>query len=211
MKLKRQKNMLRKKAYAARARLSPAAVAAKSARIAERVLGLAAFRRAQVVATYLALADEVQTAPLIAACHAARKRVCTPVFDAVTKSYRFAWLTPRTKLRAAHFGVLEPVRPRRVAAPARIELALVPGVAFDRAGHRLGHGRGYFDQLLAGLAACKVGLAFAAQVVARVPHAAHDVRMDAVVTEGKVFQGLEKIRPDFPSLGQPARCWRGTT
>jgi len=188
MNWKAEKAALRKKAYTARAWLSPEEVAARSARLAKRVQGLAEFRRAKFVALYLALADEVQTAPLVAACHAARKKVCTPVFDAVKKNYRFAWLTPRTKLHAAHFGVLEPVRPRRVAAPRKIELALVPGVAFDRAGHRLGHGRGYFDQLLNGLAACKVGLAFEAQLVARVPHAAHDIEMDVVVTEKKIYR-----------------------
>ena len=90
-------------------------------------------------------------------------------------------------------GVREPrASERRPARPDRIHVALVPGVAFDRRGHRLGHGGGHFDRLLARLppATPIVGVAFSAQVVGAVPVEPHDVPVDVLVTE----QGVTRPR-----------------
>ena len=75
-------------------------------------------------------------------------------------------------------------------APAAMDLALVPGLAFDRAGRRLGRGGGHYDRLLARAplrAAFKIGLAFAWQLQPRVPAARHDVPMDLVATEKELI------------------------
>jgi 5-formyltetrahydrofolate cyclo-ligase len=83
-------------------------------------------------------------------------------------------------------GVREPrVSDRLPARPDRVQVALVPGVAFDREGHRLGYGGGHFDRLLARLrpGTPKIGVAFAVQVLDRVPAVAHDVPVDVLVTE----------------------------
>ncbi|MCA9516375.1 MAG: hypothetical protein KC635_15645 [Myxococcales bacterium] len=76
--------------------------------------------------------------------------------------------------------------PAAVAPLAALAALVVPGLAFDAAGGRLGQGGGFYDRLLGGLATRPrlVGLAFAAQVVPSVPREAHDVLMDTVVTEG---------------------------
>jgi 5-formyltetrahydrofolate cyclo-ligase len=97
-------------------------------------------------------------------------------------------------LAVASFQLLEPsadVRadPGRRVAPADVDLFIVPGVAFDRHGGRLGYGRGYYDRLLAlaRTGAGVFGLAFEAQLVERVPAAAHDIPMNAVITEAAVY------------------------
>ena len=70
-----------------------------------------------------------------------------------------------------------------------IDLVVVPGVAFDAAGRRLGRGRGHYDATLAGLpaGAARIGLAFELQLVPEIPEEPHDVRLDAVVTEARVL------------------------
>jgi 5-formyltetrahydrofolate cyclo-ligase len=67
----------------------------------------------------------------------------------------------------------------------KIDLALVPGVGFDLRGGRLGRGRGFYDQLLAGFGGLKCGVALNEQIASEIPTEAHDVRMDVVLTEMK--------------------------
>lgn len=181
------KKTVRAEARALRAQLNLDDVAVWSAQIAERVQGLEKFRRAKVIALYLALPGEVQTAPILTACHRLGQRVCVPAFDNRAGCYRLAWLTANDILAAGRLQIPEPAEPVWVAQPETVDVALVPGLAFDAKGHRLGHGRGWLDRLLESLAAYKIGLGFAVQIVARVPVAAHDVLMDAVVTEKEIY------------------------
>lgn len=87
-------------------------------------------------------------------------------------------------------GVREPRRRDHPVPPALAEAALVPGVGFDRAGHRLGYGGGHFDRLLASLrpGTPTVGVAYACQLVEEVPVEGHDVAVDAVVTEAGIVR-----------------------
>jgi 5-formyltetrahydrofolate cyclo-ligase len=181
------KKTIRVEALALRAQLKPDDVTTWSAQIAERVQGLEKFRRAKVIALYLAMPGEAQTAPILAACHRLGQRVCVPAFDNRAGCYRLAWLTANDILAVGHWQIPEPAEPVWVAQPETVDVVLVPGLAFDAACHRLGHGRGWLDRLLEGLSAYKIGLGFAEQIMARVPVLAHDVLMDAVVTEKEVY------------------------
>ena len=177
------------KARAIRAQLKPDDVAAWSKQIAERVQGLEKFRRARVVATYLAMPGEVQTAPILAACHRLGQRICVPAFNNRAGCYRLAWMTANDDILAiGRLQVLEPVDPVWIAQPETVDVVIVPGLAFDANCHRLGHGRGWMDRLLEGFSAYKIGLAFAAQIVAAVPRQEHDVPMDIVVTEKEIYR-----------------------
>lgn len=70
----------------------------------------------------------------------------------------------------------------------KIDIFIVPGVAFDRMGNRLGRGGGYYDKLLAGVPSPKIGLAYSFQVLAEVPRTSYDVPMDMVVTEVGIYE-----------------------
>jgi len=169
------------------------------------VLALAPFAAARVVASYLALPDEVQTAPLIAAARRAGQRLCVPAYDARAGRYRFAWLTANDALSRGPWGIPEPAEPEWVEAPeSTVDVVLVPGLLFDRGRRRLGRGGGYFDRLLEGLAGCKIGLAAEAQLIRRVPVAEHDVTLDLVVTEKAVYPPPERPRK-APAAGSPRR------
>ena len=158
----------------------------RSEAIWRKVSRLTAFRRAKVVGCYVALPYEVQTWRMIEDMLSRGKRVVVPVTQPRTKRLRFSEVRdPDTELARGAFKVWEP-RPsaRRPVRAKELDLVLVPGIAFDRRGHRLGHGHGYFDRFLSHLPRTipTVGLAFRFQLVDRLPTAAHDHAVRAVLT-----------------------------
>jgi 5-formyltetrahydrofolate cyclo-ligase len=172
------------------AALTPLRIRQASVRIQRTVLKLPEWAAARRVCVYLALPTEAQTRRLLAACWKTGKQVLVPAYRKKVRCYNLARLRPDDPVKAGHWAVPEPTRPRW-ATPARVDLVVTPGLAFDRNGGRLGHGGGHYDRLLAGAAlqqAFKVGLALECQMVARVPMNARDIRLDAVVTERAVYR-----------------------
>ena len=158
----------------------------RSEAIRRKVFRLTAFRRARTVCCYVALPYEVQTWGMIEAMLSKGKRVVVPVTHPRSKRLRLSEVRdPSSDLAPGAFGVWEP-RPAalRPVAARELDLVLVPGVAFDRRGHRLGHGHGYFDRFLARLprSASTVGLAFRFQLLDRLPTASHDLAVQTVLT-----------------------------
>jgi len=182
------KTRLRLEMKARRAALDPAAGAAASAAAQARLCAWSVFRNARGVACYLAAPGEAGTELILKACFEAGKRVAVPARRGGPADYGWCRFTPDTPLRAGALGIREPARPEWVE-PAELDLIVVPGVAFDAAGRRLGHGLGCYDRLLAAVGpALKAGLAFEWQLAPEVPAEAHDVPMDAVVTERTIYE-----------------------
>jgi len=90
-------------------------------------------------------------------------------------------------LKKGRYGILEPVYKNKVVE-VNVDLAFVPGVAFDTSGNRLGRGKGYYDKFLAGVSGIKIGLAHDLQVIENVPHQEHDIKMDYLITEKRTIQ-----------------------
>ncbi|MEI6970679.1 MAG: 5-formyltetrahydrofolate cyclo-ligase [bacterium] len=160
-----------------------------SARIQDAVCNLDEFSAARTVGCYISTPAEVQTGAILKACWSLGKKVCVPAWDPDTKEYRLALLDRNEKLEAGPHDVFQPVS-AVPAVPGEVDIALVPGLAFDAKGNRLGHGCGYYDRLLAtrGLRrAFRVGLAFSFQLVDSVPVDSNDERMNMVVTEDGVI------------------------
>jgi 5-formyltetrahydrofolate cyclo-ligase len=168
----------------------PAAEAARAAsRIAARLLGEPVLRSAPRVALYAALADEVPSRPLFEALVAAGKSCLFPRAQG-PHALAFARVTDWSELRPGRYGVLEPPAGAQAVALSEGDLVLVPGVAFDRAGHRLGRGGGFYDRAFPAGAPGGPrlwGIAYGFQLVDAVPHGPRDGRVEAVVTED-VFQ-----------------------
>jgi 5-formyltetrahydrofolate cyclo-ligase len=151
-----------------------------------------ACRRWQVraVALYLGVAEELDTRPLIEALRGLRPgmRLYAP---RVGRDHALHFTRLGPPLVRNRYGIREPAVLRR---PPRLDLIVLPVVGFDEAGRRLGMGGGYYDRLLARSRATRrplrVGYAFASQEVRAVPAAAHDVRLDAIVTE----RGFRRFR-----------------
>ncbi len=137
------------------------------------------------VSGYWPIDDELDCRPLLHSLGAAGCIVGLPVVVARRAPLVFRRWTPGAVMEA---GVLAIPAPASDAAPVVPSVLVVPLLAFDRSGHRLGHGGGYYDRTLAALRACggpvlAVGFAFAAQEVAAVPHDETDQRLDWIVTE----------------------------
>jgi 5-formyltetrahydrofolate cyclo-ligase len=96
------------------------------------------------------------------------------------------FVTSPADLTAGRFGIPEPRTDAPAAGPS-FDLILVPGLAFDRSGGRLGRGRGFYDRFLSGISGFRVGACFDWQLVDSVPVEAHDMRMDAIVTPSEII------------------------
>lgn len=155
----------------------------KSAVIRRKLRRLEVFRNAKTIVCYVSLPYEVETWRLIERMCEDRKRVVVPVVH--QEELQLSELRCPDDLAPGAFGVWEPLpRARRFVSPKDVDLVLVPGLAFDRAGHRLGHGHGYFDRLLARLPrpTPTVGLCFAFQLLDRLPHQPHDQPVHTVLS-----------------------------
>ncbi len=171
------------------AQLTPDERRAKSERIADLVLGLPEVGAAEVVMTFLSLPDEVDTEPMIAGLHERRKVVAVPHADLKEKTLVPVRLCPGAALRSAALEVQEP-EVQEPAAVADIDVVIVPGRVFDREGHRLGRGGGFYDHFLGrgDCRALRLAVGYGCQVLEVVPHGPRDVPVDVVVTEDGVLR-----------------------
>jgi 5-formyltetrahydrofolate cyclo-ligase len=141
-----------------------------------------------VVSAYWPLGDEIDPRPLMLALHSLGHRLVLPAIRAAGEPLDFRAWQPGEPLVPAGFGTQEPAATAPSVAPS---VLLVPLLAFDAAGYRLGYGGGFYDRSLALLHAAgdtlAVGLAYADQQVAAVPRGATDQPLDLVVTERDVI------------------------
>ena len=165
----------------------------RTSSIQARVRAVGEFARAGVIACYVGVADEVGTIELIEEALARGAVVLVPWRDG--NDLHLARINSMAELVPVSFGLLEPPRELvlsdgRLVPPTEVEVLLIPGVAFDRLGGRLGHGKGFYDRLLerAGPDPLRVALAFEEQVVERVPMLSGDEPMDLLVTEVDVYR-----------------------
>ncbi len=148
-----------------------------------------AWASARTVLVYAAARGEPPLAELVALARETGREVVLPRVAGTTLALH-AWPQGGVLVRSP-LGVGEPDIAWPVVDPGAVDLALVPGLAFDARGGRLGQGGGYYDRLLAGFAQTRrgadlprsVGVAWAFQLVPEVPAEPHDVRVDAVLTE----------------------------
>ncbi|MBT3605836.1 MAG: 5-formyltetrahydrofolate cyclo-ligase [Candidatus Latescibacteria bacterium] len=161
--------------------------------ICERMVVWSVFQAAQLVASYVSVRKEVDTHRLIEHALKVGKRVCVPVTEGKGVMV-FQELLSLDELKPARFGLMEPEYDAdRIVAPACLDLMMVPGVAFDRQGNRLGFGGGYYDRYLTHCDATYVGLAYGFQVVDDIPTEGHDVRLDWLVTEHEVISCTQNL------------------
>jgi len=188
------KGALRKRVLRARSALDPRLRASLGRAITARLIELEEFRQAGTVHLYIdALPGEVPTHDLATRALAEGKRVAVPRIVAYEPPEMVGLeIGSLDELTRSPAGLWEPdpTCAERVLE-AEIDLVVVPGVAFDRTGQRLGLGGGFYDRWLASVQAPTVGLAFSLQVVERVPHTERDHGVDRIVTENDVIDCQE--------------------
>lgn len=195
--LREAKQAMRLTIAAARDALDPAWRARASEALIEEIVSLATYARARRVLLSAPFRSEWDAAPLIGRALANGKEVALPRVHEASRMLDLCLVVdPASDIVAGHRGIPEPAEGCARVEAGSIEWVLVPGVAFDRTGARLGYGGGYYDRLLPLLSAraARVAGAFSMQIVDLVPSAPHDIRMDTVVTE----EGIVLDRRTFP-------------
>ena len=170
--------------------------------ICAKAAGLAEYAAAATVMSYVDFQSEVRTGHLLDAARQQQKRIVVPY--CVGDGLELFLLEDMDELAVGAYGIPEPKiewrrRADRRVDVAQLDLILVPGVAFDRQGGRVGHGKGYYDKLLGrvGPDTSLLGLAFECQLFPEIPMLPHDVSMDKVITEKAIYPG--RGRPRNPS------------
>ncbi|MCR4335056.1 MAG: 5-formyltetrahydrofolate cyclo-ligase [archaeon] len=184
------KDFLRELMKKKRKYLSDAEVFEKSKKITQNLFSLKEINQAQNIALYISFNNEVETKQIIEKLWKQGKNVFVPVMKEESEEHLyFAKIDSFEGLIENNKGILEP-KEKVFIPPNEIELFIVPGVAFDKKGNRIGWGKGFYDKFFNfnKIVAKKIGLAFEFQIVESISHKAHDVKMDFVVTEKKVFQ-----------------------
>jgi len=185
------KEALRHSALVARDRAAQAAGPKASLTIARRLLGDFVFMKGAIIAGYAAIRGEADPFPLMVALANQGHALCLPQTRGESLVFR-AW-KPGDPLVVGRFNVPEPDDKARERRP---DLVLVPLLAFDKSGHRLGYGAGYYDRYLREARAKRtisaIGIAYAGQELDALPHDETDEALDAVVTEN----GVTRFRRD---------------
>jgi 5-formyltetrahydrofolate cyclo-ligase len=176
------KRQIRNQIAAKRQALDAGWLDAASAKVVENLQTLPAFQSAKTVALYMAIGGEVRLEPLFAKCRKLGKTTAIPVFNPSTRLYEMAAITGNTRFETGNYGIQEPVAPAPIGI-AEIDFMVVPGVAFDLHGNRLGRGGGYYDRLLDGFQGVSAAVAFDFQVLDHIPSDPHDIPVDFLVTE----------------------------
>ena len=182
------KNLLRADMLGRRQNLSPETVRADSARILERLMSEDRIRQARSVMLYMPARNEVDTWPLLDHFWARGSEVLLPrCCDGRPGIMEAFAVSSRAELGPGCFGLVEPLPEAALRVPdPQPEVILVPALAFDRRGYRLGFGGGYYDRLLTGPAfasSLKLGLCYGFQRVESLPAGPFDQPVDAVCCE----------------------------
>ncbi len=180
--LAEEKKLLRRKVRELKAAFTPQMAGEASERLLRKLEAHPRFQAAQTVLLFHALPDEPDTKALLQRW-VGRKTLLLPVVagdDLEIRKY-----TGEADLAIGAYGILEPSKSTEISDISP-DLAIVPGVAFDRVGHRLGRGKGYYDKLFQNTpyaSTYKIGYAFRFQVFENIPSEAHDVQMDEVMSD----------------------------
>jgi 5-formyltetrahydrofolate cyclo-ligase len=176
---------VRGEALRRRAALSPAQRGESERAILTHMREAEEFQTARSVMAYWGFGSEIDTRPLLGTILDEGKRLVMPKVNRISGELDLYEVKDLERdLMPGVWGIREP-DPERCGPwqPADLQLVMVPGVAFDYHGGRIGYGKGFYDQLLANCAARKLAAAFECQVFERVPMDEKDVRMDKLITE----------------------------
>jgi len=145
------------------------------------------FKFSKLVLFYYPIKDEVDTTKMIEESLKLGKRVFLPVTDVKNHKLIISEINTIDDLIEGAFGILEPKNTSPVKIN-NIELVIVPGIAFDKRGYRIGYGMGYYDKLLNGFDKHTIGLAYDFQIVKKIPNETHDIPVKKIITEKRIIE-----------------------
>ena len=181
------KNLIRKTVLCQRRALSAPEKSQAESVMLESLFNWEVFKNAGVIHIFISKSDEPDTRPIIEHCWSSGKKIAVPVVLPDTFDLFHSEFKSFDDLVFGMHKTQEPSPKLRIKInPESFDLVIVPGVAFDRKGGRLGHGKGYYDRFLEITSAFRLGLAFDCQLLENVPTELHDVPMNAILSESGI-------------------------
>jgi len=158
--------------------------------IIDKLEKLPEFKNAKSIFLYCSKKDEIQTFSIIKE-YINKKDIILAKTNAKNHSMQLYHVENLQHLKKGNFNLTEPDTSKcKKAKYNEIDLAVIPGIVFDRTGHRIGFGKGYYDKLLKQIETLKIGLCYEFQLIEGIPALSHDVQVEKIVTEQKTYSFL---------------------
>ena len=161
-------------------------------KICQRLVESEYYKRSKTVFVYVSFGSEVSTDLLIDRIIRDKGLAVVPLCDTETHTMRLIGIENKTQLEPGSYGILEPKRKLLEGGELtefdknEIDLAIVPGLAFDDSGLRLGYGGGYYDRFFEGFKGCSIGLSYSESMTESLPETEYDCRIDGVICPGEM-------------------------
>lgn len=176
------REVMRKK----RRELSPEFIKKASDNISDALINLSCIKNAKHITVYLSAFKEPDTFSLIEKLLSDGKRISVPVSNTDTFTITPSLIKSLDRLKKGTYGISEPKE--IISVPIdKIDVALIPGIAFSDSGDRLGFGKGYYDRFLEEFKGVKIGVGYDFQIIDAIPVSEHDIGMDMIVTEKRIY------------------------
>ena len=186
--IKDLKAELRSKIKLQRRRLDAEKKISDDRKIAENFLNSDFYRQAETIMTYVSTETEIDTLEIIKKALGDKKTVAVPVCEKELGEMSFYIIKDLTSLTENSFGISEPDKNNcEKLSDFSNALCIVPALLFDRKGHRLGYGGGYYDKFFEKFSVKKAGLCYNAFMVDYLPRADHDAPVDIIITQDEIF------------------------
>ena len=198
--IKKQKDDIREEYKERRRSMAPEEKFRRDEAICKAASGLVSFRYADYVLLYAATADEIDVSAIAKAAYERGKKVLFPRCDRKTHTMTYHEVASLDELQDDGMGGLEPPEGNPVYDAENDKagaVCFVPGLVYDKAGYRLGYGKGFYDRYLSGFSGCTIGVVYSDYILPEVPRGRFDVTVDILLTERgvKVTKDAGKTRP----------------
>lgn len=180
------KKQIRKQILDRRNSLSPQEASELSNKIQARVLSWEKFMSSSTIMLYYNYKNEAGTTKLIDECFKLGKRLVLPKVVKETRDILSCLVENLQDFTKGAYGIIEP-RADKLIDPTEIDLVIIPGVAFDEDGNRIGHGAGYYDKFLENFSGTKAGICYEFQIVENTYPDQYDIKMDFIITEQRII------------------------
>lgn len=180
------KDQIRERMRHERRTLSSEFLTVSGTEISNRILDCGSIRQATTVMLFLPSFNEPQIDEVFARLWDISIKTAVPVSDTDNFTITPYLIDDLNYVRKGAYGIREPIKTHAIAI-ADIDTAVIPGVAFSKNGDRLGFGKGYYDRFLAEFRGVKHGVCYDFQVLDTLPAAPHDVKMDTIITEKRIY------------------------
>jgi len=184
--IRKDKDELRQKYLALRTAMDRDVKKAIDETICKTAESLVSFRYAEFVLLYAATDDEIDVSAIAEAAFKAGKKVAFPRSDKETHTMKYHFVSSLDELAVDTYGIKEPPKDAPVydsSSESGSAVCFIPGLLYDKAGYRLGYGKGFYDRYLSAFSGCKIGVIYSDYILTAVPRGRFDVSVDILLTE----------------------------